>query len=288
MYQINSYEKHSLTMYHLADPESNCWLTVCPERGGIITNFGVQGKEKLYVEEDTLYNRDTSVRGGIPILFPISGRLTDQKYEWNGESYSMPMHGFARDLPWEVVDTEQPENNASITIKLVSNAQTKKYYPFDFSIAFTYTLSKENLVIDQIYHNYSEQSMPIYVGFHPYFNTPITEESFTIDCDATKYLYCKDNSVKDFEGTVIREDLFDSIILLDATEKMIKSKVDSNQVIIKTDSIFPYTVLWSQSEKEFICIEPWMAMPDELNRKKELQYVDADTPLQTSISIHTK
>ena len=33
---------------------------------------------------------------------------------------------------------------------------------------------------------------------------------------------------------------------------------------------FKYVYLWTEKGQDFICVEPWMAMTDELNRKEEL------------------
>jgi galactose mutarotase-like enzyme len=33
-----------------------------------------------------------------PVLFPIVGNLKGNSYEYNGQTYELPRHGFARDL----------------------------------------------------------------------------------------------------------------------------------------------------------------------------------------------
>ena len=39
-----------------------------------------------------------------PVLFPIVGRLKDHEYLFEGKTYSMAQHGFARDMDFEIVE----------------------------------------------------------------------------------------------------------------------------------------------------------------------------------------
>ena len=80
-------------------------MKAAPERGGIIIGYGVEGTELLYLNNETFQDEEANVRGGIPILFPISGQLENGEYEWEGISYTMKNHGFARNMPWEVIET---------------------------------------------------------------------------------------------------------------------------------------------------------------------------------------
>jgi len=77
----------------LQSDDKTSWLKVIPERGGIITSLGLQSKELLFLNETTLHDKQKNIRGGIPILFPISGQLTNGQYEWNGTVFKMRNHG---------------------------------------------------------------------------------------------------------------------------------------------------------------------------------------------------
>ena len=153
--------------YILSDAVSQSQLAVVPERGGIVTSWQVQGKELLYLDKARFANPSLSVRGGIPILFPICGNLPDNTYTYKGQQYTLKQHGFARDLPWEV--TEQvTQECVSLTLELNSNESTRAY-PFDFQLAFTYKLVGNSLEIQQRCINHSDEPMPFSIGLHPYF-----------------------------------------------------------------------------------------------------------------------
>ena len=55
--------------------DKNNYIKFCPERGGVITNWVSDGNEILYFDEKRFMDKTKSIRGGIPILFPICGNL---------------------------------------------------------------------------------------------------------------------------------------------------------------------------------------------------------------------
>jgi galactose mutarotase-like enzyme len=58
----------------------------------------------LYLDVERFANPELSIRGGVPILFPICGNLPDNCYTYNGQQYTLKQHGFGRYLPWEVTE----------------------------------------------------------------------------------------------------------------------------------------------------------------------------------------
>lgn len=116
--------------YILSDEIAGSQLEVVPERGGMITRWRFQGQELLYLDTERFAHPDLSVRGGIPILFPICGNLPENTYTYNGQTYTLKQHGFARDLPWQVTEQVTHEK-ASLTLVLNSNEQTRAVYPFE-------------------------------------------------------------------------------------------------------------------------------------------------------------
>jgi len=167
MYKVSSEQKQYNT-YTLSDDSSGSQIEVVPERGGIVTSWKINGQEVFYLDTERFTHPDLSVRGGNPILFPLCGNLPDNTYNVDGKDYQIKQHGFARELPW----TATAQNNdgaASVTVELASNAETKAVYPFDFHLAFTYSLQGNTLEIRQEYKNLSATPMPFSSGFHPYF-----------------------------------------------------------------------------------------------------------------------
>src|SRR3712207_846071 len=137
-------EQKQYETYVLTNEQALSRLEVVPERGGIITNWRLQDRDILYLDTDRFADPSLSVRGGIPILFPICGNLPDNIYIYQGQQYQLKQHGFARDLPWTVTESaeNQASDRASLTLDLNSNDQTRAVYPFDFQL----TLDRKSVV----------------------------------------------------------------------------------------------------------------------------------------------
>lgn len=164
-----SIQQQQYKTYILTDETANSQLEVVPERGGLITRWRLQGQEILYLDTERFANPELSVRGGIPILFPICGNLPENSYTYNGKQYTLKQHGFARDLPWQVID-QVTQNAAIFTLTLNSNDQTRAVYPFDFQVSFSYKIQGNTLEIQQQYTNLSLEAMPFSFGFHHTFS----------------------------------------------------------------------------------------------------------------------
>lgn len=287
MYNVNELIGQAYKIYELSDSATKSWVKVAPERGGIIFSYGVQGEELLYLNEETFHNKDKNVRGGIPILFPISGQLAGGTYEWEGETYTMSNHGFARNASWEVIGQET-DNRASLSIRLTSNEQTKLSYPFDFTVIFTYVLEGGKLTIKQEYNNQGDQPMPIYAGFHPYFKT--SEKNLAYETDATKYYDYNDDQVKQFTGSIDLANLKESVVFLDSNNPSISfgDPAVKKRIKLSYGEQFKYIVLWTERGNEFICVEPWMAKTDEFNRKEELVMINGKESIEIEFSIEVE
>ena len=91
------------------------------------------------LNKEILWNGDSKYWGRhSPILFPIVGRLKDNETIIDNKVYNMTQHGFARDMNFNLVDTA----DNSISYKLTSNEDTKKYYPYSFELIITYKLTR--------------------------------------------------------------------------------------------------------------------------------------------------
>ena len=147
--------------------DQNNYIKFCPERGGLITNWISDGNEILYFDEKRFMDKTKSIRGGIPILFPICGNLNTSSSVFGNRYLQLPQHGFARDLQWQYSFNE---NEKFLCLFLNASKKTKKYYPFDFELRIEVTLKINFLELEITINNKTEHAMPINFGLHPYFN----------------------------------------------------------------------------------------------------------------------
>ena len=69
--------KEDTNFYTLYKDECNL-INFCPSRGGIITNWLLNDSEILYFDKKRFLDKSKSIRGGIPVLFPICGNLENK------------------------------------------------------------------------------------------------------------------------------------------------------------------------------------------------------------------
>ncbi|MGP7818217.1 aldose epimerase family protein [Niallia sp. 01092] len=278
-------DKTQFPIFKLQEKHTNSWFCIAPKRGGIVTSIGISGEEVLYLNEETFHNSESNVRGGIPILFPICDRLKDETYTLNDKEYKMKNHGFARNLPWSVEKID--EDNSAITLVLESNAYTKQQYPFDFKLTFEFVLEDGVFIIKQSYHNKSDEKLPFYAGFHPYFKA--VNKNLYYQSDTKTYLDVNDGKTKSVNGSLDLTDTIESLILLDSQQKSIGFPFSKDkELLIEYGEVFKYVTLWSEPGKPFICVEPWMAKPNAFNTKEDVQYIQPNETLHTFFKISLK
>ncbi|MBD2252360.1 aldose epimerase [Nostoc parmelioides] len=271
--------------YILSDETAGSQLEVVPERGGIITRWRVKGEEILYLDAERFTHPDLSVRGGVPILFPICGNLPDNSYTLNGQQYTLKQHGFARDLPWEVVE-QTTKDTATLTLVLRSNEQTKAVYPFDFQLVFTYVLQGNTLEIRQEYHNLSSTQLPFSAGFHPYFLTG-DKNQLEFDIPSQEYQNQQTKEVYPFNGNFdFNRDEID--FAFGHITSQSASVIDRNRqfkLTLDADDIFSMLVFWTLKGKEFYCLEPWSAPRNSLNTGEKLTVLEPGANYKASVRL---
>lgn len=285
MYEI-AVKQEQYKTYILSDETALSRLEVVPERGGIITRWQLQGQEIFYLDSERfIKNPDLSVRGGIPILFPICGNLPDNTYIHLGKEYTLKQHGFARELPWEVTD-RVANDLASLTVELNSNDQTRVVYPFDFNVQFTYQLKGNTLEIKQRYENRSTSQMPFSAGFHPYFLV-YDKSQLDIDIPADRYQEKASPEFHPFNGVFnFNQDEID-VAFRDLTSKS-ASVTDHRrqlQLTVTWDDIYSTLVFWTVKGKDFYCLEPWTGPRNALNTGENLLTLEPGAHLESFVRI---
>lgn len=256
--------------FTLYDTLGNSSFTINPERGGIVTDFQIDGIGNVLYMNDATYNGTSKyIRGGIPVLFPMVGRLSEDQYQARGKTYSMPVHGLIRNYPWEVRGTSFTDG-ARIVVGIKSNEEMENAYPFSFDVEFAYTLKGHTLTVEQCFTNMSDQDMPVSFGFHPYFKVPVkknarVELNADIYQDMVSKAMVSAEKIPDFTGEPEVGCLY-----FDVKGQKATLHTGDYRVEVKFDKNYRHVLLWSLPQEDFICVEPWTARPDALNTGEEL------------------
>ncbi|MGA1282527.1 MAG: aldose epimerase [Prochlorothrix sp.] len=263
-------EQGQYQLYKLTDEATQTEVVVIPERGGIVTEWRVQGRDLFYLDRERLTDPKLSVRGGNPILFPICGNLPEDSYMVEGQSYTLVQHGFGRNLPWTVVD--QSTEPLSLSVQLVSNDETRSGYPFDFVVTYTYVVQGGSLEVRQRYENTGDRPLPFSAGFHPYFEITDSEKSgLSYDFPVKQWQSKETGELLPFEGLDFSQDEIDMAFPgVTGSVATVTDPSRSLTVSVEYDTPFKTLVFWTVKGKDFYCLEPWSGPRNAMNTGTDL------------------
>ena len=248
--------------------DKNNFINFCPNRGGIITGWVFNNHQILYFDQKRFLDKSKSIRGGIPILFPICGNL-ENKSLFGDNFLDLMQHGFARDQEWNYGFNQL---NKSLCLTLSDNEITRRYYPYFFELKIDITLSIKTLRFNIEIFNKSDSVMPVNFGLHPYFNISDFKNVKFLD-----YSKCclnqKNNNLVKTENLL--GNLFKGIDLLMYSSGK-TSFIDyglNRKITLTNPSPFDISVIWSDPPRQMLCMEPWSSPRNSLGngfRKLEL------------------
>ncbi|MGX7091647.1 aldose 1-epimerase family protein [Hutsoniella sourekii] len=226
-----------------------------------------------------------------PNLFPIAGNLKDGRYQYQGQSYLLGRHGFARDLEFDV----QSVTDSTASFNLKSTPETMKVYPFEFSLQINYVLYDNKLSVSYEILNPSLDE-PLYysIGAHPAFNVSLQEGEEEPDF---KDLYVKfdpetlylrlplndqgliNKNRQSYTNIglkqVAHEDFKADTFIYQLPQTTEVSLVDqANQVEINfSHNNMDFIGIWTPYPKlaGFLCIEPWSGIADSKDASGHLE-----------------
>lgn len=229
--------------------------------------------------------------GQAPILFPIVGRLIEDKYTLNGTEYTMPKHGFARKSNFTLLSKDED----TMTFILSENNATKSVYPYDFDLIVSFTVEENCLRVSHDVVNKNEDVMYFSLGAHPAFNCAIgdilrfekkeTLQTEKIDLVHSLRLPDKTPVLRDETDIVITKDIFneDALILSGITsDKITLCSPSHNRTVCFDLGKAPYLGIWAKPGAPYVCIEPWYGVNDstqkvdDFSKKCAIQQVAAD------------
>ena len=118
-------------------------------------------QDVLWLSSNALYQKGRSIRGGVPICWPWFG-----KHPTDG---SFCVHGFARVIPWKLLESEQLKNGATkIVLKMLPTNEVIKQLTYSFELILTVVVG-ESLYLNLKTTNLSDSPFVISEGYHTYF-----------------------------------------------------------------------------------------------------------------------
>lgn len=250
-----------------------------------IDSFGAEIKSIKRVSDDREYMwcGDPKYWGRTsPVLFPFVGAPRNKEYRYEGKTYAMGQHGFARDMEFELELSEQ----GSIWFVLSSTEETYAKYPFHFKLHIGYELRENEVRVLWKVENTDSRPMYFSIGAHPAFLCPIHGEGDKLGYGLkfgglTDELHHHGNTP---EGMAVMEDevlalaggevrftpgFFDKCTYMvegaQTGEVSLLDRDGEAYVIVRFDA--PLFAVWSPEGKDapFVCIEPWYGRCDAVD-----------------------
>lgn len=244
---------------------SNQQLTVT------ISTLGAQMLRIIDARGDNrLWRGDPAIWGShAPVLFPVAGGLTNEQYHYNGQTYPMGRHGFARTNVFALA-----AHTADSATFLLNTPQAN--YPFDYAFLVHYQLKGASIAVTYEMVNNGSETMHASAGAH---------EAYAIDGDITDWALVFDKKERiqaqelqdsKMTGTVklyaahsdtlpLSDDLFycDTVVFTDLASRGVTLRSDRHAptVHVAYDGM-DYLMIWKKPGAPFVCIEPWCNPPE--------------------------
>ena len=259
--------------------------------------------------QEYIWQIDKSVWGSSsPVLFPAIGKIKEGKVVYDGKEYAMPKHGIIRNNKLLSFD----QNGTSKCIfTLTSSKQTLKQYPFKFSFSVEFALIENRLIMNYKVENRDSTPMHFACGGHTAYACPISEsiklsdyviefptefalEAITLGASGLLSLRKRkienNNKILPLSDRLFNED---ALIFSDIKCDWIRlRKKNEKKGIVVRFKDYPHLALWSKPGADYVCIEPWLGLPDledesiDLAQKPTYKTIEPDTIF--SIAIETE
>ena len=236
------------------------YIDFCPDRGGLITNWTSNGKNILYFDECRFLDKNLSIRGGIPILFPICGNINQNLSIFGSKYLQLKQHGFARDLKWQF---QLMQDTGCLNLYLKDIDLTRKYYPFSFEIKMAIKIEFNCLIFEIEINNKSNKKMPVNFGLHPYFNISDFQNIKFEDYP----LVCLDQKSDRLQLThdFLRELPKGIDLLMYSSGSLSFTDIGFERKITLINPYpFDLSVVWTDPPRKMICMEPWTSPRNSL------------------------
>lgn len=187
-------------------------------QGAHIATFQPRGEEPvLWLSPNAKFAPGKSLRGGVPICWPWFGpHKTDS---------SLPGHGFARTIPWELLETRAQEDGSTcLRFGLIETETTRKQWPHPCTAQLEVNVGKA-LRVELVTTNTGDAAFELSEALHTYFQISDVGNMTITGLDGCEYL----DKVQDFarqtqQGGIVIESEVDRVYVNTESDCVIQDK----------------------------------------------------------------
>ncbi|MDP4024362.1 aldose 1-epimerase family protein [Methylobacterium sp. NEAU 140] len=247
-------------------------------------SWRVGGTEYLWSGDPDHWNRHA------PWLFPVVGASAGGHVTVAGRTYPMAQHGFARDLPFAVVERSAD----AVTLRLVDGPETRAHYPFAFRLDVTARVRPAGLDLTVDVTSTGDAPLPYALGFHPAFPWPFAGGArakgggYAVDFEHAERpfapqvgaggLLLRDEQPLPLEGAHLPLDpaLFtEALVFRNARSRWMRFTGPGGRAIRMEAEDFPHLAVWTKPTAPFLSLECWTGHADWADFSGELAARDS-------------
>ncbi|WP_228692498.1 aldose 1-epimerase family protein [Lunatimonas sp.] len=248
--------------------------------GAELSSYKIGDWEYIWQADPAIWARHA------PILFPIVGRLKDNRYTYQGKTYSLGQHGFARDSMFELVSSTE----TSAVFVLRADAESLRNFPFLFELLVRYEMLAEGLEVSYEVKNVATEADLLFsIGAHPGFKCPLNPESellsdYILDFGNEDlielglypledgYISMSKRSMALSKGMMpLKDQLFlDDALIMDVLPpaKVSVRHRETGRGFGMEFADFQWIGIWSKEpDAGFVCLEPWSGIADTVDHQ---------------------
>ncbi|WP_322042268.1 aldose epimerase [Paraburkholderia sp. J67] len=272
-------------------------LLIAPQAGGRLLSWYLHGASIIHWPDDADWSQPALVRGGNPLLFPfiarhrVDGRIGFWR-DAHGVVREMPLHGFARDLPF---DAQIDEDGNGVRMTLTDSEATRTRYPFRFRFEAHYCLVDETtLEVSLTTTNTADgpdsadARLPYYAGHHFYFALPHAqrgEATLALPRNVCRHQLADGAKTEPLPGAT--RYTFDDPQIVDRfhclqgePDAPVRIEMPTLNRAIEIDLKRPDSLPWYAvtswtlaPDSDFYCVEPWLGLPDAIHNGLGLRWL---------------
>lgn len=257
-------------------------------------------------QTEFMWNGNPDVWNGIaPVLFPIVGGLKNNTFLHHGKTYQLPRHGFVRrNTSVEVHEITQDK----LTFKLASGQELLKSYPFQFEFYTSFQLKENTIIVSHNVKNTDHQDMYFSLGAHPAFKCPVYPNEtysdyhleFEFEEHSKTHLLDPESGLLNNQTELVLNNtsklplnyhLFDkdALIFKDLKSKKVTlTSKNKGPILSVSYQDFPYLGIWAKPNADYVCIEPWLGVADNVNSNQLLKDKEAIIKLAPNKSFEAR
>ncbi|MBI3694458.1 MAG: aldose 1-epimerase [Acidobacteria bacterium] len=313
-----------IEIVRLEDRRHATTVSVAPSIGNIAYEMKVKGNNVFWFPFASVgeFQKKPALCGN-PLLAPWANRLDENGFYANGKKYLLnlglgnirpdgfqhPIHGlllFASD--WKVTSLQAGAKSAHVTSRLefFRRPEWMAQFPFAHAIEMTYTLGDGALEVATRVENQSVETMPLSLGYHPYFEVPdAPRDDWTVGLAAASEWLLNEQLIPTGHTRPIRElvpdpakvslrgraldNVFGDLVRDSAGRAVFWVQGKTQKIEVVYGPKYPVAVVYAPTgvNRNFICFEPMTGITNAFNLAhrgvyKALQTIPAGQSWQES------